>query len=123
MRTLNLDTAQASALCPQVFSMTSMAALRRKSRLLTGYLEHLVWHKYGEDSDRSGQGPTVHIITPSDPEQRGCQLSLSFSIQIKRVFEELEKRGVAVSVRLLLLYSFTHCVLFCILHIVCVLSV
>lgn len=83
----------------EVFNMTSMAALRRKSRLLTGYLEHLVQHHYGEDAGRPGHRPTVHIITPSDPEQRGCQLSLSFSIHIKRVFEELEKRGVACDMR------------------------
>lgn len=76
--------------------MTSMAALRRKSRLLTGYLEHLVLLHYGQQGDRP-DGPTVHILTPSDPEQRGCQLSLSFSVHIKRVFEELERRGVAVS--------------------------
>lgn len=86
--------------------MTSMAALRRKSRLLTGYLEHLMWEHYGKDSDRPGHRPTVHIITPSDPEQRGCQLSLSFSIHIKKVFEELEKRGVVVSTRLQLLCGF-----------------
>lgn len=91
---------------PQVFNKTTMAALRRKSRLLTGYLEHLVRHHYGEDADRSDHGPKVHIITPSDPEQRGCQLSLSFSIHMKRVFEELEKRGVAVSTRLQLLFVF-----------------
>lgn len=86
--------------------MTTMAALRRKSRLLTGYLEHLVRHHYGEDADRSGHELTVHIITPSDPEQRGCQLSLSFSTHIKKVFEELEKRGVAVSTMLQLLFVF-----------------
>lgn len=93
--------------------MTSMAALRRKSRLLTGYLEHLVVHHYGEDADRPGHGPTVRIITPSDPEQRGCQLSLFFSIHIKKVFEELEKRGVVVSTRLrLLLLNFVVLILY-----------
>lgn len=76
--------------------MTSMKALRRKSLLLTGYLEYLIEHYYTEDPAQPHK-PNVRIITPSDPEQRGCQLSLAFSIHIRKVFEELEKRGVAVS--------------------------
>uniref|UniRef100_A0A3Q0TBM2 Kynureninase n=1 Tax=Amphilophus citrinellus TaxID=61819 RepID=A0A3Q0TBM2_AMPCI len=77
----------------EVFNMTSMQALRRKSLLLTGYLEYLIKHYYTKDPAQPHK-PHVHIITPSDPQQRGCQLSLSFSVHIKRVFEELEKRGV-----------------------------
>ena len=42
-------------------------------------------------------GVHVEILTPSDPDQRGAQLSLSFSINITQVFYELEKRGVVVS--------------------------
>lgn len=76
--------------------MTSMKALRRKSLLLTGYLEYLIEHYYTEDPAQPHK-PHVRIITPSDPEQRGCQLSLAFSVHIRKVFEELEKRGVAVS--------------------------
>lgn len=76
--------------------MTSMQALRRKSLLLTGYLEYLIRHYYTEDPARPRK-PHVRIITPSDPQQRGCQLSLSFSVHIRKVFQELEKRGVAVS--------------------------
>lgn len=80
----------------QVFNMTSMQALRRKSVLLTGYLEYLIQHFYTKDPAQPHK-PHVHIITPSDPEQRGCQLSLSFSVHIQKVFQELEKRGIAVS--------------------------
>lgn len=39
----------------------------------------------------------VDILSPSDPTQRGAQLSLSFSVPILHVFEELTKRGVVVS--------------------------
>lgn len=38
------------------------------------------------------------IITPSDPEQRGCQLSLKFNVDISHVYDELVKRGVAVCI-------------------------
>lgn len=80
----------------QVFNMTSMKELRRKSLLLTGYLEYLIRHHYSEDAAQRHK-PHVHIITPCAPKQRGCQLSLSFSINIRAVFQELEKRGVVVS--------------------------
>ncbi|XP_047195003.1 kynureninase [Hippoglossus stenolepis] len=78
----------------QVFAMTSMQALRRKSLLLTGYLEYLIQHHYTEDAAVQPEKPHVRIITPSDP-----QLSLSFSVPIGKVFKELEKRGVALDTR------------------------
>ena len=80
----------------KVFNMTSMKALRKKSILLTGYLEYLIKHYYVRD-ETNPHKPYVHIITPSNPEERGCQLSLSFSVPIRAIFQELEKRGVAVS--------------------------
>lgn len=90
----------------QVFNKTSMRTLRRKSVLLTGYLEFLLRHFYQED----GNKPHVRIVTPSDPEQRGSQLSLSFSIHIRKVFQELEKRGVVVSILASVSISFRSCV-------------
>ncbi|KAF6725116.1 Kynureninase [Oryzias melastigma] len=57
----------------EVFNLTSMEALRRKSVLLTGYLEHLIQHHFTEDPAEP-QKPHVRILTPSDPQQRGCQL-------------------------------------------------
>ena len=44
-----------------------MPALRAKSRRLTDYLEALIRERL--------QG-TLQIVTPADPAQRGCQLSL-----------------------------------------------
>uniref|UniRef100_H2LK44 Kynureninase n=1 Tax=Oryzias latipes TaxID=8090 RepID=H2LK44_ORYLA len=82
---------------PQVFNLTNMQALRRKSVLLTGYLENLIQHYFSEDPAEPRK-PHVRIITPSDPQQRGCQLSLAFSVPIRKVFQELERRGVVVSV-------------------------
>lgn len=73
-----------------------MKLLRRKSILLTGYLEYLINLYYGEDNS-DPEKPFIKIITPSDIEERGCQLTLLFSIPIKTVFKELEKRGVTVS--------------------------
>ncbi|KAL6115132.1 kynu [Pungitius sinensis] len=77
----------------EVFKEAGMPALRRKSLLLTGYLEYLIQHHYSEDPAR------VRVITPSDPRQRGCQLSLCFSVNVGRIHQELEKRGVACDMR------------------------
>lgn len=82
----------------EIFNRTSMKDLRRKSVLLTGYLEYLIKHYYSKDPSDPNK-PWVHIITPSDPEQRGCQLSLCLSCPIRAVFQELEKRGVACDMR------------------------
>ncbi|XP_036400531.1 kynureninase isoform X2 [Megalops cyprinoides] len=82
----------------EVFNQTSMRALRQKSILLTGYLEYLITHYYTKD-EANPKKPFVQIITPSNPQERGCQLSLSFSAPIRAVFRELEKRGVACDMR------------------------
>ena len=88
-----------------------MSELAKKSRLLTGYLEARILRNYGygrlkagenkskTNKNNSDQSHDVHvqIFTPADPDQRGAQLSLSFSIDITQVHEELSKRGVLVS--------------------------
>ncbi|MBN3324762.1 KYNU Kynureninase, partial [Atractosteus spatula] len=92
----------------EVFNLTSMKALRRKSVLLTGYLEYLIKHHYAQD-ETDPDKPYVSIITPSNTEERGCQLSLSFSVPIRAVHKELEKRGVAVrTFHLTSQYLLTH---------------
>ncbi len=65
-----------------------MMPLRAKSKRLTGFLEHLL---------RSELNESVAIVTPADPEQRGCQLSLklrSASGDGKRVFDCLTANGI-----------------------------
>ncbi|NXG42892.1 KYNU Kynureninase, partial [Psilopogon haemacephalus] len=82
----------------EVFGQTSMKALRRKSILLTGYLEYLIKHYYSQDKSNP-EKPFVRIITPPRAQERGCQLTLAFSLPIKAVFRELEKRGVVCDMR------------------------
>jgi len=62
-----------------------MKALRRKSILLTGYLEFLL-QEIGSDA--------FSIITPPNPGERGCQLSLLMHRDGRRIFKDLEKHGV-----------------------------
>ncbi|XP_011237480.1 kynureninase isoform X2 [Mus musculus] len=82
----------------EVFQQATMTALRRKSILLTGYLEYMLKHYHSKDNTEN-KGPIVNIITPSRAEERGCQLTLTFSIPKKSVFKELEKRGVVCDKR------------------------
>ena len=69
----------------EVFDEVGMTALRAKSEKLTGYLEFLLSQI---DTDRIG------IITPSDPKQRGCQLSIRVNRADKTLFEAITSRGV-----------------------------
>ncbi|XP_070587559.1 kynureninase [Erythrolamprus reginae] len=82
----------------EIFAQTTMKCLRKKSMLLTGYLEYLISHYYSKDRD-DPEKPLVKMVTPSHPEKRGCQLTFFFSIPVKDVFIELEKRGVACDMR------------------------
>ena len=49
--------------------------------------------------DISSKRIHARVITPSDPDQRGAQLSVFFGVDIAKVFKELTKRGVVVSGR------------------------
>lgn len=74
-----------------LFAATSMAQLRAKSTLLTGYMEKLI----REGLDESA----VHIMTPSQPGQRGAQLSLFFPEAVEKVYRRLSEHGVVVDLR------------------------
>ena len=62
-----------------LFSDVGMPALIKKSRQLTGYLEYLILELNNKN---------ISIITPKDPEQRGCQLS----IQVKNANKSLHDK-------------------------------
>lgn len=69
----------------EIFDEAGMPSLREKSVKLTGYLESLL---AGIRNDR------ISVITPSDPNARGCQLSIRVKDADKNLFEALSKRGV-----------------------------
>jgi len=84
----------------QIFSETSISELREKSKLLTTYLEYLLLTRHGQSVDQkssaTGNSPYVKIITSSDPEQRGNQLTIWVSVHSALMFNELTRRGVVV---------------------------
>jgi kynureninase len=62
-----------------------MKALREKSVRLTGYLTFLL-----DQIDAA----SFSIITPRDPLQRGCQLSITLRENGRQVFERLHAAGI-----------------------------
>ena len=72
----------------EIFQRAGIDKLRAKSKLLTGYLERLIRERLGD---------TLHIVTPAQPERRGCQLSLRVIEGRERgraLFEHLGERGI-----------------------------
>jgi len=65
-----------------------MKPLRQKSELLTNYFEFLLLDA------KQKNAASFHLLTPSDPKQRGCQLSISFTENGKQIHERLTAKGV-----------------------------
>ncbi len=71
-----------------IFDAAGMAALRDKSIRLTGFMAELL---------QAGFADTVEIITPQNPAERGCQLSLTIRpgrVPPRTVFERLDAANV-----------------------------
>lgn len=76
----------------ELFDRTSIKELRKKSLKLTGYLEFIL-------NDCRGHFPYFDIITPTEPSSRGCQLSLLFKRNGRKIFDRLTEKGVIVDWR------------------------
>lgn len=81
---LGLAAHQASL---DIFQEAGISNLRAKSENLTGYLEYLI-------NEINGKSEVLEIITPKNPVERGCQLSLLIHRGGKAVFDEFYKHGV-----------------------------
>jgi kynureninase len=73
-----------------IFEETGMRALTEKSRKLTGFLEFLL----AEIKDER-----ISVITPSNPESRGCQLSIRVKDSDKTLYKALSDKGVVADWR------------------------
>src|SRR5262249_40418414 len=73
-----------------IFDEAGMPALRAKSERLTGYLQELL------DQLPGGR---FELITPRDPAQRGCQLSLVSHERPRHSLPSLEEAGVVCDFR------------------------
>lgn len=71
----------------EIFDQAGILELRKKSLHLTGFMEKLLREAH------------VEITTPSDPTQRGCQLSLRFRKDPKKLQEALIQKGIICDFR------------------------
>jgi kynureninase len=69
----------------EIFAEAGMPALSAKSRKLTGYLE-LLLSDIGDDR--------ISLVTPTDPADRGCQLSIRVAGGDRMLHEKLTANGV-----------------------------
>lgn len=68
----------------EIFAEAGIENLRKKSELLTAYLEFIL----------KAFSQHLQIITPADPKQRGCQLSIIVKENGKQLFDFLETQGI-----------------------------
>lgn len=74
-----------------------MKEIRQKSLNITGYLEHLLM-KYPLDA--TPEDKLFTLITPSNPAERGAQLSLRLQPGLlDHVLHRLEEKGVVIDER------------------------
>jgi len=71
----------------EIFQEAGIKNLRKKSLLLTGYLEFLLNEI---DADKT----FFEIITPAKPDERGCQLSILMKQNGEKTFDRLMKAGI-----------------------------
>ena len=69
----------------QLFNEVGMDKLREKSMKLTSYLEYLILNINNKN---------IEIITPRDPNKRGCQLSIKVKNMDKRLHLNLRKNSI-----------------------------
>lgn len=69
----------------EIFAEAGMPRLAAKSRQLTGFLETLL-DDVGDER--------IQVITPRDPTERGCQLSIRVKDADKTLFESISSKGV-----------------------------
>jgi kynureninase len=75
-----------------IFNKYSIHVLREKSLQLTSYLYFLL-------ISIRNKKEIFDIITPKDPLQRGCQISLKFKIKAKAIYNYLQINGVTCDYR------------------------
>lgn len=76
----------------ETFEEAGIENLRKKSIQLTAYLEYLLKEIYKEQKFFS-------IITPENPEERGCQLSILMKQRGKEVYKNITQAGVVADWR------------------------
>ncbi len=81
-----------------IFQEAGMERLHEKSIKLTGFLAKII-DEINEKKVESGGSKPIKIITPSNPAERGCQLSLVLEEKGKEIYQKLMEAGIIVDWR------------------------
>ena len=71
----------------EIFQQAGMKNLRKKSEQLTGYLEFLL-------DELDPENKKFSLLTPRNPKERGCQLSIYLKQNGKQIFKRILRAGV-----------------------------
>jgi len=74
----------------EIFDEVGMSEIREKSLLLTGYLEFLIQQIHSDQ---------IEVITPKDPLERGCMLSIKVNNNPELLMEKLHQEGIICDFR------------------------
>lgn len=81
----------------EIFNRATIKAIREKSLKITGYLEHLLLQY---PLDALPEAKPFTLITPSNPAERGAQLSLRLEPGLlDHVLHHLEENGIVIDER------------------------
>nr|ADD38938.1 Kynureninase [Lepeophtheirus salmonis] len=75
----------------QITAEAGMGRITKKQELLTGYLDYLIRKKMNSS--------ICHTITPPNPEDRGSQLSIAFTKNMKEIHSKLHLYGLVCDYR------------------------
>ena len=76
-----------------IFDEIGMKALREKSEKLTAFQEFII------NDVNNKTGGNLEVITPKNPKDRGCQLSIVAHGYGKKLFDEISEKGVVADWR------------------------
>lgn len=89
---MNIISSAAHLASLEIFENATMPVLRQKSLHLTGYLEFLLTNDPLINTN-------IKIITPTNPQARGCQLSIFLAKNGKDTYDGLMEHGVVLDWR------------------------
>lgn len=89
---VNIMSAAVQRFSLEMIAQAGMQKLRKKSIQLTDFLESCI-------HEADPKGGHIKIITPSQPEERGCQLSMFVLQEGKKLFQKLTEAGIIVDWR------------------------
>jgi kynureninase len=79
----------------EVFRAAGMENLRAKSIQLTGFLENLLNQVITENSLEG----RVQVLTPANPEERGCQISVRIISGSQEIYQKIKDAGFIIDFR------------------------